>query len=327
MKIYGTLLALLSVSDSSAFVQKSPQAPSTELDYGRRYGYDFPGAYGGYGGYGYGGYRGGGYLGGRDYLRNYGYETGKYGIIGSRYGYDVDAEKVEGGALRTWSFMSPAVERVEVTLGTEGRPLKADIELWQGPDNTPQKMSVYIEDGDERPFSAIIESPRGSNTIGVRNQAEMEFPLFASVEPNVRGGMITPLAVSSLDLLTARGRTVQGGSIVTYPFEPSVEQVGVALKTDGRPLQAKIELLQGPNNNKQVIEFYSEDGWERPCMVILDTPGSGNVVRILNTATVEFPMSATVEPFFVDANNYRSRDDSVPTRRQVARAEGYDYGK
>merc|ERR1712185_235077 len=80
----------------------------------------------------------------------------------------------------------------------------------------------------------------------------------------------------------ASSMTIQGGALRTYPFDPLVD--------------ARIELLQGPNNNKQVIELYTEDGLDRPFFCILETPGSGNVVRVVNTAPVEFPMTAGVVP-------------------------------
>merc|ERR1719199_620951 len=201
---------------------------------------------------------------------------------------DDSAVLVQGGSLRTWSYRSPAVEQVQGVLSTEGRPLDADIELWHGPDNTPVKMRVYVENGQLRPFSAVIETPRGPNTVAIRNIGQIEFPIAANV---VADNVDNP----SVDCIQA-STTIQGGALRTYPFDPSVDSVEVLLKTDGRPLNSRIELLQGPNNNKQVIELYTEDGLDRPFFAVIETPGSGNVVRVVNTAPLEFPMTASVVP-------------------------------
>jgi hypothetical protein len=199
---------------------------------------------------------------------------------------------VQGGSLRTWSYRSPAVEQVQVVLGTEGRPLDADIELWHGPDNTPVKMRVYCENGQMRPFNAVIETPRGPNTVAIRNIGQIEFPIAAEV-------IAENVALPSSDAQSF-ATTVQGGALRTYPFDPTVDSVEVLIKTDGRPLNARIELLQGPNNNKQVIELYTEDGCDRPFFCILETPGAGNVIRIVNTSPVEFPMTAGVVPHSIN---------------------------
>jgi len=207
-------------------------------------------------------------------------------------GVDPGTILVQGGSLRTWSYRSPAVEQVQVVLSTEGRPLDADIELWHGPDNTPVKMRVYVENGQLRPFSAVVETPRGPNTIAIRNIGQIEFPIAATV-------LAENVDNPSPDCMQS-GTTIQGGALRTYPFDPSVDSVEVLLRTDGRPLNARIELLQGPNNNKQVIELYTEDGCDRPFFCFLPTPGSGNVVRVVNTSPVEFPMYASVVPYTIN---------------------------
>merc|ERR1719181_1177235 len=199
---------------------------------------------------------------------------------------------VQGGSLRTWSYRSPLVDQVQVVLSTEGRPLDADLELWHGPDNTPCKMRVYVENGQLRPFSSVIETPRGPNTVAIRNIGQLEFPFAADVYAN-------DVEEASPECVSA-STTIQGGALRTYPFDTSVDAVQVLLKTDGRPLNARIELLQGPNNNKQVIELYTEDGFDRPFFCILETPGSGNVVRVVNPAPVEFPMTAGIVPHSIN---------------------------
>jgi len=212
---------------------------------------------------------------------------------------------VQGGSLKTCSF-EESVDRVSVYLKTTGRPLNANVELWQGPDNSPQKMSVYLEDGELRPFRVTVESPGSSNAVAIRNTGQMEFPLTAGLLCD-QSGNASP---SEILLAKSEYRTVQGGAVYTTPFPPSVDSVQVALRTDGRPLNSRIELLQGPNNNKQVMEVYTEDGQQRPFYVIIDTPGSGNVIRIVNTATVEFPLTACAEAYSTGNSNIGGASDT-----------------
>lgn len=210
---------------------------------------------------------------------------------------------IQGTSLETWSFPSPHVECVQVLMKTDGRPMNANVQVWQGPDNAPQSMSVFIE--DDRPFCAVVGTPRGMNTIAVRNTASLEFPLSACVIPGDNGPGGFGGAVSHLSYQTSAGaREIQGGAVYTTPFDASVDSVQILLKTNGLPLNARIELLQGPNNKKQAMEVYTEDGFDRPFFVVLTTPGSGNVVRIVNTGAMEFPLTASVEPFNVVESAY-----------------------
>ena len=300
MKLYASLLAVCALSGASAFQTPAPKTVGTTLNsyLGNLQGDEVAT---GAGAQYYAAADGPGGLSSRS-------GPGRDRQLARNIWEELTPVTVQGGSLRTWSMTSSTVERVQVFLKTDGRPLNANVDLWQGPDNTPQKMGIYIEDGNMRPFSAVIATPRGPNAIAIRNTGHLEFPLAACVladVDNAVGDVYSGLSENSIP------RTIQGGAIHTYPFDPSVSSVQVLLKTDGRPLNARIELLQGPNNNKQVMEIYTEDGRERPFYAVIETPGTGNVVRVVNTATVEFPMTANVEPYLIEDNAMEDGGDSM----------------
>jgi hypothetical protein len=129
---------------------------------------------------------------------------------------------VQASSLKTFNFETPTVERVQILLkkadmvDRSGRripnqePLIARVDLWHGPDSTPQNLAIYhddVDDDDEfdelhsadcdykddeenenhaasysdTPFSTIIETPQGHNTIAIRNIADSS-DLMACVE-------------------------------------------------------------------------------------------------------------------------------------------------
>lgn len=224
--------------------------------------------------------------------------------------------RIQGGSRRT--FNAPYDRDLShVFLETDGRPLDTEIEIWDGPNNTPTRLKVYSEDGRMRPINAIIENPlkgmRG-NTMSVRNTGPMEFPINAGVGSvggsmqqfrngrSLAGSEGAYLSERDLNGFTrpspsmARGETVQGGALRTFPLDYSVEAVQVTLTTDGLPMNAKVELWGTSSHVKQVAEIYNDNGQSRPFAAIVDTPGGSNTIAIYNTGPMEYPIKAVVEP-------------------------------
>jgi hypothetical protein len=187
-------------------------------------------------------------------------------------------------------------------------------------------MAVYIEDGSVRQFHTVIETPGDQNSIAVRNTGQMEFPMHACLEADMEYAIRTGSAglgdiIKRLPDMNVSNLIQGGGAVHTYSFDPDVERIQILLKTDGRPLNARIELMQGPNDNKQIIELDTQDGRERPFFAVIETPGSGNVVRIVNTATLEFPMFASVEPFMMEGMAVARPASTVNDYPSIAGAE------
>lgn len=142
----------------------------------------------------------------------------------------------------------------------------------------------------------------------LRNISPIEFPLEAAVAPE---NEVDAPSIGETRALN-HPRVIQGNAIHTFRFNHNIQAVQVMLRTDGRPLNARIELWQGPSNVKQVVDVYTDNGIDRPFYMIIDTPGPEAVVRVANTATIEFPLDASVEAYSVGDGDYNSGYNSGP---------------
>ena len=233
--------------------------------------------------------------------------------------------RIQGGSRHTYNAPFDR-DSSHVFLESDGRPIETEIELWDGPNNTPTRMKVYSEDGRMRPINAMFENPMGGslggsmrgNTMSVRNTGPMEFPLNAGVGSVGGGPMMSPSGVrpgglagsegaymteAELNGFTRpsspsmrRGETVQGGALRTFPLDYSVEAAQVTITTDGLPMNAKVELWGTSSHIKQMAEIYNDNGQSRPFASIIDLPGGSNTIAIYNTGPMEYPIKVVVEP-------------------------------
>ena len=90
---------------------------------------------------------------------------------------------------------------------------------------------------------------------------------------------------------------IQGGSRHTYTTPHNADLSNVFLETNGRPLDTKIELRDGPNNTPTKLKVYSEDGWLQPINAMVENPlkgHRGNTMSVRNKAPMEFPINAGI---------------------------------
>lgn len=225
---------------------------------------------------------------------------------------------LQGSTRRSYSSIDPYGEtrssQVLLEADRPHAPIQATVNYWDGPNNAPRKMRVYSEDGWARPIRGNFSNPRRSSygyssTVDIKNTGPLEFPMRADVtssrqsvsetRPSYHSSSGDPFERSRNRLPRSSGpmQSVQGGSLKTFCFDPSVRQVLVELQTDGMPCNAKIEVAQGPGTSQQIYEVYSDDGsaWQG----VVDLPGYGSTIFVKNTGPMEYPIKCVVEPVSV----------------------------
>ena len=197
-------------------------------------------------------------------------------------------QRVEGKTRKTWKFNDYSQDRVHVALASEGRPMNADIQLWLGPDWTPFTLKAYSEDGKARPIQTVVGTRNKAATIEVRNVGEYEFP-FSAASNYAQGAMATiPVDIPA----TTDGTQVDGGALRSFPIDPMTEQLEVVLKTDGRQLNARIELLNAPNNPKQTYEVFTNNGELNSLCLGFNTPDPGSTIREWHSVSTAYTLNA-----------------------------------
>lgn len=203
--------------------------------------------------------------------------------------------RCEGQSRKTFDFRDISKDIVQLGMDSEGRPMSAEIQLWIGPDWTPFKVKAFSENGLQYPIQSLIGTRNKSSQIEVRNIGPMELPFSAACS------YAPPALVEARKRIveTEKPITVQGaGAIHSVPLTPGGSQARVFLRTDTRQLNARIELLNGPNNVKQKFEVFTNNGVLNSLYVVFETPErSGYTIRIINQAQVEFPAYAFVAQF------------------------------
>ena len=64
--------------------------------------------------------------------------------------------------------------------------MMAKVELWGTSSHIKQIAEIYNDNGQTRPFAAILDVPGGSNTVAIYNTGPMEYPIEVVVEPIAR---------------------------------------------------------------------------------------------------------------------------------------------
>lgn len=221
---------------------------------------------------------------------------------------DIPMKRIEGGGtVRTWDIPSET-ERLQYVLETNGRPLKAKVELWEGPIRLLHSMDVNLEDGSQTPYKGMLAFPKGQKSLKISTTGSQEFPCtFGAEVPSF--DRTKQLMAFQNDVWESNPKhTMQGtvsegglGAVKAFPINDNIESVQIMFwskDTGKRAAKSKIEVLQGPNSIRQVFDMHCE-GSVQPYHAIIETPGTGWTIRMWSKAPLEYPHEIVVEPHTV----------------------------
>ena len=207
--------------------------------------------------------------------------------------------RIEGGSTLKTFKMPAHAERVQYVLqAPNGRPVKAKVELWIGPIRCVHEMKYDCMNGGSFPLKATLQFKKLAPVLKVSTDSTYEFPLECGVfvpspdESETIGALTKDHFYNApLKERVQGGSTIdnKGGAIRSFNIDPTWEktQIMVWSKDVGKKsFKTNIEVLQGPNNQKQHINLRC-GGSTQPYHCVIDTPGPDWVVRCNSKKYIE----------------------------------------
>jgi hypothetical protein len=197
-------------------------------------------------------------------------------------------------------------------------------------------MIVDAENGQESPYRATLKFKPVGPTLKVSTDSTAEFPLWAGVqvpspERSAEIGSFTEKVWDSSIKTRIQGGPVSGGlgAVKIFTIDPDVDSILQLVfwskDTSKKSLKAIIEVLQGPNNKKQVYDLYCGGGTQ-PYHTVFETPGDGWTIRIINKKFVEDGLfEVALVPYMINGQ-YVSETGMDPNSKIIYPVEGSRSG-
>jgi hypothetical protein len=212
--------------------------------------------------------------------------------------YD-NLRRIQGeGTVETYK-MPPWAERCQMYFETNGRPLRAQVQMWVGPIRATHTLLINMDDGMETPYQATLKFKKGVAPVIRVSTVDHNVPVWTgvSVPSEARNKELEDEFLRNWENCPSDKKLkIQGGDTDgklgvnrywTIPADTeSVQVLAWSRDTGKKSFKVDIEVLQGPNNIRQSYSLQCGGG-SQPYHCVLQTPGEGCAIRVRNCKFLE----------------------------------------
>jgi len=238
-------------------------------------------------------------------------------------------QQLQGGNSRLTYKMPQGADRAQIYIQSNGRPLKARVELWLGPIRRVHFIDISCMNGSETPYRGCIKfkntDSAGPQTLEISTSDDQAFPALVGVDvmtnerSKERQAVFDEIWKSSTKLYSQGDKTVR--SIPIADHVKSVQLLVWSKDVGKKSFKVNIEMLQGPNCKRQYYELQCGGGTQ-PYHAVFDCPGNGWVMRWTNTKTLhDGSHEFSVVPYELE-DDYQESDEMAPYYNGFAERSG-----